>query len=123
MKHLIIYLLIGCINTCIGFGFILLFIYLKIPPELSNFLGYLIGISCSYLLNHFFNFKTKPKHTFFKFIISMLIAYLINLFVLILLFRIWGLNVYVAQIFAAISYTIAGFLLSKFFVWRMPNTP
>ena len=111
------YLLVGVVNTLIGFGFIFLFVFLGLGAELANLLGYCIGITCSYFLNKYFTFKARAKNDFLKFILSMLLAYGVNLLVLIVCFRFLSWDIYLSQCLAGVSYTLVGFLLSKGFVW------
>ena len=112
------YLLVGVVNTLIGFGFIFLFVFLGLEAELANLLGYCIGITCSYFLNKYFTFKARAKNDFLKFILSMVLAYGVNLLVLIVCFRFLSWDIYLSQCLAGVSYTLVGFLLSKGFVWR-----
>lgn len=121
MKSFILYCLVGVINTFIGFGIVFALTFAGVLPELANFLGYCIGIVCSFFLNSKITFaknKVKKSQGLLKFALSMGVAYLLNLLVLFLNYRIFGLNVYLSQILAGGSYTLCGFLLSRFFVWR-----
>lgn len=119
MKYFLLYCLVGILNTIIGFGVIFLLTFYEVMPELANFLGYCIGIICSFFLNSFFTFKQKSTPTkMLYFIIAMGISYTINLIVLIIAHRIIGLDVYLSQILSGISYTLTGFILSKFYVWK-----
>lgn len=121
MKSFFLYCLVGVINTFIGFGIIFILTFVGILPELANFLGYCIGIVCSFFLNSKITFaknKVSKNKGLLKFATSMGVVYLVNLVALFLSYRIFGLNVYLSQILAGGSYTLCGFLLSKFFVWR-----
>lgn len=118
MIELFKYLLVGVLNTLIGFGTIFLLIFVGVLPELANFLGYVIGIICSYFLNKTFTFKSQKSGDFLPFVLSMIIAYVLNFIAFVILFRLLGVNVYVSQIIAGGIYTLSGFLLSKFFVWH-----
>lgn len=105
-------------NTLIGFGIIFCFTFLGIIPEISNLLGYMVGIVCSYLLNRVFTFKNNKKGDFFRFVVAMGASYVLNLLTLVLCFRWFEINVYVAQVLAGLVYTVSGFLMSRYFVWR-----
>lgn len=121
MKNFILYCLVGVINTLIGFGVIFLLIFLGILPEVANLLGYCVGIICSFFLNNAITFsqtRVEKKRGLPKFILSMGVAYLVNLIVLSVSYRFFGINIYFAQIFAGASYTLCGFLMSKIFVWK-----
>ncbi|MBD5165202.1 GtrA family protein [Helicobacter sp.] len=119
MKQLLLYGIIGILNTFVGMGVILLATYLGLMPEWANFLGYFLGIFCSYYLNSRYTFKShSTSWGLVKFYIAMGSAYIVNLIVLILCFRILLWNVYVSQFLACGSYTLCGFLLSKGFVFK-----
>ena len=114
------YLIIGVFNTIIGYGVIFILMAFGIIPEIANIIGYIIGILVSYALNKFYTFKTKSKSKkeFFRFIVSMICAYLINLFVLIVLYRYFHIDKYIATIIASIFYTLSGYVFSKYFAFR-----
>ncbi|AKT90577.1 polysaccharide biosynthesis protein, GtrA family [Campylobacter ureolyticus RIGS 9880] len=118
-KKLIKYLLVGVLNTIIGFGIIFGLMFTGISPEISNLSGYSIGIVISYILNKIFTFqsKTKSKIEFIKFILAMLMAYILNFITLKICLSL-SINPYISQIFAGGIYTISGFLLSKFWVFK-----
>lgn len=124
MKEFLKYCLVGIVNTFVGFGAVLSFTYMGIFAEGANFLGYCLGVVCSFFLNQKYTFKNieknenSAKRKFIKFFIFMGISYIINLMVLFISYRIAGLNVYIAQGLAAISYTLSGFIFSKIYVFK-----
>ena len=97
--------------------------YIGLIAELSNFIGYLVGFFISYFLNKKFNFKSTNSHKkdLPKFIISMGIAYIMNLIVLFITYRIFVINVYLSQILAGVVYVFVGYLMSKFWVFGRKN--
>lgn len=114
------YLLIGILNNVIGFGLIFLLMYMGLYPEISNTIGYLVGFLISFYLNKKFNFKSNGqiKDELSKFGVSMLVAYLVNLGVLIFLVRLLDVNKYVSQIVAGGFYVLVGYTMSKSWVFR-----
>lgn len=112
------YLLVGTLNTIVGFSIIFGLMFLGVSPEISNISGYAVGIIFSYFMNKIFTFKSnaKSKIEFIKFAISMLIAYVLNFITLKICLN-FGINPYICQILSNIIYTISGFLLSKFWVF------
>jgi len=114
------YIFIGVINTLCGYGIIFVLMYKNISPEISNFIGYFIGFFISYYLNKKYNFKSNNSHLndLSKFVVSMGIAYFVNLIVLIICYKKFGINVYVSQVIAGITYTITGYFLSKIWVFK-----
>jgi putative flippase GtrA len=121
MKHFFKYNLIGVINTLFSYGVIFSFMhYLNFTPALSNFFGYLFGITLSFYLNKKFNFKTinKANKEFALFVFAIGISYLCNLATLHLLIVIFKINPYIAQIFSGVVYIIISFSFCKFLVFR-----
>lgn len=114
------YLMVGMINTLVGFGIIFILMYRGLLPEIANFIGYLCGFILSFILNKYFTFKSKNyvKSEFIRFALSMGIAYLINLLILVISYRYFGINEYISQIIAGIFYTLSGYLLSKFYAFK-----
>ncbi|RAX51809.1 polysaccharide synthesis protein GtrA [Helicobacter sp. 16-1353] len=114
------YLIVGIINTLFGFGIIFILMYYGLLPEIANFIGYLCGIILSFILNKYFTFKSNNhiRKEFFRFLISMGIAYAINLIILIISYRYFLINEYVSQIIAGVFYTLSGYILSKLYAFR-----
>ncbi len=114
------YLLVGVINTIVGLGIIFTLMYCRFTPEIANIIGYSVGIIVSYILNKYFTFHSNNSHKkdFFRFVIAMGIAYVINLIVLSVSYRYFGINKYISQIIAGICYTISGYVLNKFYTFR-----
>lgn len=114
------YILVGVFNTIFGQGIIFGLLFLGIMPELANFIGYVLGILVSFLLNNHFTFKAtkQRKLSFIRFVIALLIAYVAQLLALIVLYRAFDCNVYIAQILASCVYVALGFGISKFYAFR-----
>ena len=120
---LIKYLLVGVLNTIVGFGLIFLLMWRGFSPELSNIIGYAVGICFSFVMNKIFTFKSKQASKtanlkeFLKFVSSMLIAWILNFITLKICLKM-GVNAYLAQIISGAIYTITGYLLSKIWVFK-----
>ncbi len=114
------YLFVGVINTIVGYGIIFSLMHIGTSPEISNLIGYVIGICISYILNKLYTFKTKshPKKEFPKFAASLFLAYCLNFLTLILCVRLLYINAYISQIISGIVYTLSGFLFAKYFAFR-----
>ena len=121
-KTLIKYLIIGVLNTIVGFGLFLL-MWQGLSQELSNIIGYAVGICFSFVMNKIFTFKSKQTSKtanlkeFLKFVSSMLIAWILNFITLKICLNL-GVNPYISQIIAGAIYTITGYLLSKIWVFK-----
>ena len=118
-KEFFRYILVGCFNTLVGSIIIIYLSYVGLLPELSNFFGCFFVIFISYFLNRKYTFRseTNYKKNFTKFILSMLIAYILNLFTFEFSYRILNFNLCLSQIYAVLVYTFTGYFLSKKWVF------
>ncbi len=115
------FLLVGLVNSAIGYGSILYFQYVLSAGHLaSNVMGYLIGGLVSYLLNRSFTFHSERTHgeAMPLFVVTVAACYLVNLGVLEVSLRQLQLPAAIAQGLAVTSYTISFFLLSRKLVFR-----
>lgn len=114
--YLIRYLLVGVVNTIVGFGLIFILMYLGINPYISNVIGYCVGVIVSFILNSKITFKAKAR--FYKFFITMAIAWIIQ-FCILNICILYGVNEYISQVVAGVIYIVVGFLLSKIVVFKV----
>ena len=119
IRQVVRFLITGCINTGVGFGIIFAMMLVGVAPLHANIVGYACGLCVSFLLNRNWVFKQKRstiRQQAFKFGITFVIAYTMNLMVLqgALL---WDINPYIAQIIAGVTYTLCFYVLSRFFVF------
>jgi Predicted membrane protein len=120
IRVLLKYLLVGIINTIVGYGIIFFLMFVGVSPEISNIVGYAVGISVSYVLNKIYTFQSKahPKKEFPKFVLSLLASYTLNFLTLVLCIHIFKINPYISQIISGAVYTISGFVFLKYFAFR-----
>ena len=119
-KSTLVYGIVGVINTIVGYGIMFGLTFMGVVPEIANALGYGIAFIVSYLLNKKFTFQSKHTHKrdFTRFVIASTLAYMANLSVLVVCYRILSWNEYIALIVASIVYVIIGYLLHKFWTFR-----
>lgn len=120
MKQLIRYLLVGLLNTAVGYGIIFILMYgFGVNPELSNAIGYLFGLVVSYTMNRRFTFESKEKRLkeFSKFLGVFAIAYSLNFITLVALIRWLHVEKGVSQILASVVYVGVSFVLSKYYTF------
>jgi len=111
------YNLVGIVNTLFGFSIIFSLMFVGISATISNAIGYALGAVLSYYLNAKYTFKsTKSRQQAIKFFTILAIAYLLNFATLTLLLN--YLNPYIAQLIAAIVYTLSSFLMAKTIAFR-----
>lgn len=114
------YLLVGVMNTAVGYGIIFFCMYgLGVSPVLSNALGYGIGVIVSYSLNKKFTFKSNASDgtTFLRFLLVTAVAYSANLLTLIVLINRLEVHSGVSQIVSGGVYVVTAFLGSKFYAF------
>jgi len=109
---------VGVVNTFIGFSIIFGLMYFGFSATMSNIVGYTIGALISYILNSKYTFtsSTNDKESMIKFFMVLGIAYILNFITLQWLLR-W-VNPYVAQMLAAVVYTVSSFVLAKYFAFK-----
>lgn len=108
----------GIINTLVGYAvFIIAYKFIEFSPAISNAVSYAFGLVCSFILSATFVFSKMDqlRRRVIKFFICFIIAFMINQLVLWLLSSL--INIYLAQFFAMVSYTIIFYILNKYFVF------
>lgn len=123
MKQLSRFVLVGALNTLLGYAVIFGCMYIGgFSPELSNLAGYGVGLTTSYLLNRSFTFASRQRvgHEAVRFFAVFLAAYAVNFATLLVLVRLAGVHPGVSQILAGIVYVGAFYLMSKHFVFASP---
>lgn len=121
MSQFLRFLLVGFANTALGYAVIFGCMYLgRLTPELSNAVGYLVGLLVSYFLNRHFTFRSARQRSteFVRFVLVFLTAYTANLVVLVVLVR--GLEIHAAfsQIVAGVVYIGTAYFLNKRYVFH-----
>jgi len=114
------FLIIGVLNTGIGFATILFLTVVVTPPYwISNAGGYAVGLAFSYLANRIWTFQASyEKQQVLRFFLSFAVSYLLQLILLFVLMERGRMNVLQAQLLSIISYTILSFSLQKGYVFN-----
>jgi len=115
------YLIVGAVNTFIGYGvFLLLIEYLKLIPELANLIGYFFALTVSYVLNknYVFSAYVVSSNSKSRFILLFIFSFFLNQCALIFFYRFLGLAADVAQFAAMICYSIVFYILNRKFVFN-----
>lgn len=121
MNELIRYGAVGVVNTCVGYAIFWVGLRLfGLPPNVANAITYAISLCLSFVLSRYFVFTAAApaRHAAFRFALAFCIAFSLNQMVLFGLTHSGWLIPEIAQLFAMVSYTVAFYLLSKFFVFR-----
>jgi len=124
MRQFSRFLMVGVLNTLIGYFVIFSCMYVvELGPESSNIAGYATGLIFSYLLNRNYTFKSKQgqRSEIFRFVFVFFIAYASNFGVLLILIYGFKINAGASQIIASIAYITISYLLNKHFVFKIHN--
>lgn len=121
------FLVVGGINTFVGYGIIFFAMYaLHLGPEISNMIGYAVGLIVSYLLHKYVTFQSREySHSqLVRFLVGFGVAYATNLVFLALLVRVWGVHPGLSQVFAGTLYVVVSYIMNKIYVFKsLDSTP
>lgn len=113
----------GLVNTGIGFSVIFLLTFLEFSPVAANVAGYAAGLVSGFYLSKKFVFRkggnaAKQGTQYFG---AFLVAFLVNLGVLKILVSYTALPVMLAQLSAAIAYSVVIFAVSRCLIFSKLN--
>lgn len=121
MPMMLRFLLVGFVNTAVGYGMILFFQFVfSLNYWEANAMGYVFGGLTSYFLNKSFTFKSKraDEEALPRFVLVAASCYVANLAILKIGISVWQLPVAISQGLAIFVYSMSFFFLSKWFVFR-----
>lgn len=121
MRQFLRFLTVGVINTVFGYCIIFACMYLAgLSAELSNVIGYGVGLTTSYLLNRNYTFRSTQRSgaEVLRFVSVFAIAYGANFLALLVFIRQLGIHEGASQILAGAVYVLASYAMNKFYVFR-----
>ena len=115
---------VGVLNTLLGFAAIFILMGFGVSPILANIFGYVFGLLLGFLVAKKFVFRSNGHFVSetVRYLLAFAAAFLINLAALELFLDMFGFNPYISQILAAASYTVAMYVFSRMFVFKI-NVP
>ena len=127
-REIIIYLIVGVLNTIVSFAANFVFERFILNPDISwqNFLintgGWVAGVLFSYPLNRRWVFQSKNPHIFrefFGFAGSRLSTWVLDVVIMWLTVNIMGMHFWIAKIFiSTVLVTITNYVFSKLLIFR-----
>lgn len=114
------FLITGGINTVVGYGSYMLFIFLGFQYLIANIFSTIIGTINSYFWNKYFTFKS-PKKSFsevVRFCIVYATSFLIGMGSLYILVDILHINTYIAGFINLIFTTLISYFGHNFFSFK-----
>lgn len=118
MKRLLItYLMVGILNTAVGYSLFALFIFLNFHYTLAVLLGTILGVLFNFKTIGRLVFKSHDNALIFRFISVYVVTYVMNVFGL-KFFDSYGVDMYLAGFLMIFPTTAVSFTLHKCFVFR-----
>lgn len=121
LQRLVPFLVTGFANSVVGYSTIFFCLFIGIGGIAANTIGYAVALTCSFALNrnYVFGVKGAVSHTeVARFLIVFLVAYGVNIGVLLLVQPVFGETSVIAQVLAIAAYTLVFYPLSGVFVFR-----
>lgn len=118
------YVLVGLLNTAVGYGCILLLRYgLDWHDLAANASGYGVGACMSYALNKRFTFNSQHTHrrAVPRYVLTICVCYALNAAMLYAGLHWLGLPSFTSQALSLGVYNVAFFLLSRALVFGPPE--
>lgn len=115
------FLVVGLANTSVGLLIIFGGKWLFGLNDISaNMVGYSCGLVLSFVLNKHWSFRYKGTFGFalFRFLLVILVAYLLNLGFILVAINNFGINSYLAQALGIVPYTVVTYLGSRYFAFK-----
>ncbi len=109
----------GALNTIAGFAVIFALMALEFSPYIANIGGYLVGFVLGFVVSKKFVFRSNGHFVTesIRYLIAFLICFGLNLLALKLALS--QTNAFAAQLVAAVVYTGAMYLFTRWFVFGM----
>ena len=114
------FLLVGLVNSASGLAVIFGLIYwIDLNAVWANVAGYTVGLLIGFVLNRSWTFEGGALNVpvILKYLLAFGVSFSLNLGVLDLLSSRVGWNIYISQLFAVAIYSVAMFLLCRYFVF------
>lgn len=113
---------VGLVNTVIGLAAIYaLMFFFGVRPGLANAIGYAIGLSFSFALNLVWTFSSNRPVALVlpKYLLIVVISYLLNLGAVLAAVSILSANPYLAQLLGISIYAVCMFIGCRWFVFAL----
>ena len=109
----------GILCTALGFAVIFIAVYMGVPAFAANAAGYGFGLLIGFVFNRkvVFRSTSSVQRQLVRYLGAFGVAYCLNLVTLYLLLEIGDVTVMMAQAGAAVVYTAAMYLLSRFYTF------
>ncbi len=118
------FLIVGSINTVVGLLTIFASKWLfDMSDPMANLIGYCVGVAVSFRLHTVYTFRYNGPQllALFKYVVLVIVSYLINLGSVLAAIHALQINSYVAQVIGVIPYTLCMYFCSKTLIFVRPE--
>lgn len=115
-KQLILFLIVGGVNTVFGYSLYALLLFLHLHYALASLLGTIGGVLFNFKTTGVIVFNNHDNRLLYKFITVYTVTYLLNVSGL-RIFSIFNANMYLAGAVLVLPMALLGFILQKKFVF------
>ncbi len=112
------FIFVGGINTVFGLGVYCLMIWIGLSYIWATLISQILGVLFNFVTTGTLVFENSDKKLIFKFILSYVLTYFINVGINRVLQLAFGLNEYFSGIVAIIVSALISFLILKFLVYN-----
>lgn len=109
----------GALNSAVGFSIIFLLMWLGASPFTANILGYLVGLILGFFVSKKFVFRSEGRFSAeaARYLAAFFSCLVSNLFMLWFALNLLRCNANLAQLLAALVYTVFMYLLARWLVF------
>lgn len=121
LARFIKFIIVGCLNTAITYICYVALRFFDFGVEVSNLIGYIVGLINSFVWNKKWVFQTKGTNIFkelFAFILVFGVCYIIQFVSFKAMLYEADMNEYLSQFLGMIIYTVMNFILNRFFSFK-----
>lgn len=116
--RLIRFVLVGGVNTMLGFGLYVIFLILGLSYSLANFFALAVSVIFGFFMQGTFVFGNRNKLLFLRFVLASGVMCFFNVFAIGQLI-LCGFNAYNSGAMIVIPGAILSYILQKFYVFRV----
>ena len=116
-RKLILFFLVAGLNTLFGYVLFAGLIFIGLPYVLATLLAQILGVLFNFKTYGVLVFKNNDNSRIFRFVGVYILIYIINISLMFLFRKLWGLNDYEIGAILAIPMGLLGFFLNKRFVF------
>ena len=111
------FLLVGCLNTIVGYSFFAFFIWLNLHFAIASILAQMCGVIFNYFSTGKLVFSSFRKDTFIRFVIQYIVSYIMSVILLKILIDL-EINAYQAGALILVPMAAMNYMIMKNWVFK-----